>query len=275
MFALISVGLIVSLFKEFGKDKKWLDLSMNIGVLGELLSIILLTIAATLLDKDSSGNEIFKSVAILAVFIIGVFIIFRVVKVIFWWHPEWKNFLVPKYQDKDEKDIRTSMSIFFFMVALMYVLDIEIVFGAFVAGMFIATFFEHKKQLPHKLGTFGFGFLIPIFFIHVGSTLDIALLSMDLIVKAVIVTFIMIFVRVLSAQVFKTFLNFKEIILFALSHSMPLTLLIAIATLAHTGGAIDDFYYYVFVCASLFEVIISMSIIMLLGRSKITFSSFR
>jgi Kef-type K+ transport system membrane component KefB len=248
---------------------------MNIGVLGELLSIILLTIAATLLDKDSSGNEIFKSVAILAVFIIGVFIIFRVVKVIFWWHPEWKNFLVPKYQDKDEKDIRTSMSIFFFMVALMYVLDIEIVFGAFVAGMFIATFFEHKKQLPHKLGTFGFGFLIPIFFIHVGSTLDIALLSMDLIVKAVIVTFIMIFVRVLSAQVFKTFLNFKEIILFALSHSMPLTLLIAIATLAHTGGAIDDFYYYVFVCASLFEVIISMSIIMLLGRSKITFSSFR
>lgn len=269
MFSLISVGLIMSLIKEFGKDVKWLDLSMNIGVLGEFLSIVLLTIVAALINPKATTEGFYESLGFLILFLIFVFILYKVLKVIFWWHPEWKTFLVPSDEDKDEKDIRLSMGIFFFMIALMFMLNLEIAFGAFIAGIFIATFFEHKKQLPHKLGTFGFGFLIPIFFIHVGATFDLKeMLTDGLVIQAVLVTFIMIFVRIVSSHIFQSVLSFKDRILFSLSHSMPLTLLIAIATLAHEGSAIGDFYYYVFILASLFEVIISMAIIMLLGKNR-------
>ncbi len=268
MFSLISVGLIMSLFKEFGKDKKWLNLSMNIGVMGEFLSIVLLTITAALLEHGVS-KEMFESIGLLILFIILLVIFFRLFKIIFWWHPEWKSFLIPKYADKDEKDVRTSMAFFFMMIALMYLLHLEVAFGAFVAGIFIATFFEHKEDLPHKLGVFGFGFLIPIFFVHVGSTFNLEQLkNFELVYKAGLVTFIMILVRVIATMVFHKILNFKERILFALSHSQPLTLLIAIATLAYNSHTIDEKSYYILILASLFEVIIAMFIIGNFAKNK-------
>ena len=258
MFSLISVGLIMPLFKEFGKDKEWLNLAMNVGVLGELLSIVLLTIVASILE-NGIGKEFLSSITFLTLFMLGTFLFFRVLKVVFWWHPEWKNLLIPKQGDKDEKDIRTSMTIFFIMVALMSVLHLEIAFGAFIAGVFIATFFEHKEHLPHKLSTFGFGFLIPIFFIHIGSTFELRFLLMGKLVgQAVAVTTVMIFVRFLASFVFLKILVFKDRLLFALSHSMPLTLLIAISTLAMQYKAISEFNYYVLILASLMEVIVSM-----------------
>ncbi len=54
----------------------------------------------------------------------------------------------------------------------MKIIHLELAFGAFIAGLFISTFFHHKKQLENKISSFGFGFLIPIFFIHVGSSFD-------------------------------------------------------------------------------------------------------
>jgi len=267
MFSLISVGLIMALFKEFGKDQKWLNLSMNIGVLGELLSIVLLTIVASALE-NGIGEDFVNSITLLFLFMGIIFFIFKFVKVIFWWHPEWKNFLVPKHGDKDEKDIRTSMTIFFLMIALMFILHLEIAFGAFIAGVFIATFFEHKEQLPHKLATFGFGFLIPLFFIHIGSMFELRYLFINkLVMEAVLVTVAMISVRFLASFVFYKTLTLKEQILFAFSHSMPLTLLIAIATLALQYKTIIEFHYYALVLASLMEVIISMASIMLIAKS--------
>jgi Kef-type K+ transport system membrane component KefB len=256
----------MALFKEFGKDKKWLNLSMNIGVLGELLSIILFTIVASALE-NGIGKDFVKSITLLFIFMVVIFLIFRIFKVIFWWHPEWKNFLVPKKGDKDEKDIRTSMTIFFLMIALMFILHLEIAFGAFIAGVFIATFFEHKEQLPHKLATFGFGFIIPIFFIHIGSMFELRYLFIQkLVLEAILITVSMIVVRFLASFVLHKMLTIKEQILFALSHSMPLTLLIAIATLALQYKAIIEFHYYALVLASLMEVIISMASIMLFAK---------
>jgi len=267
MFSLISVGLIMTLFKEYGKDKKWLNLAMNIGVLGELLSIVLLTVVASMLENGIS-KEFIISISFLFVFMIGAFLLYRVLKVTFWWHPEWKNLLVPKQGDKDEKDIRTSMAIFFLMVALMSILHLEIAFGAFIAGVFIATFFEHKEHLPHKLSTFGFGFLIPIFFIHIGSTFELRfLLIADMVWKSILVTTIMILIRFLATFVFYKILTIREKGLFALAHSMPLTLLIAIATLALQYKAISEYNYYILILASLLEVLLSMMAIKLLTPS--------
>ena len=59
-----------------------------------------------------------------------------------------KFFPMPK-GDTQEQDIRVSMAIFFMMIAVMLYLHLEVALGAFIAGVFIATFFEHKEQLPH------------------------------------------------------------------------------------------------------------------------------
>ncbi len=261
---LISIGLIATLYKEYGKDAKWLNLAMQIGVLGELVSIIALTLTGAILEHGY-GVELYKTLGLLAFFLVALAIGFKLFQVIFWWYPELKTYLIP-VGDKDEKDIRLSMALFFLMIAVTLVLDIEVAFGAFIAGVFIATFFEHHRELPHKLSTFGFGFLVPIFFVYIGSTFKLeALVEDGLVLFALMITFSMIVIRLLSAIAFFKVLTTKEAILFALSHAMPLTLLVAIASLAYHSHKIIQFEYYAFILASLFEVIIVMVSIKLIA----------
>jgi hypothetical protein len=54
-----------------------------------------------------------------------------------------------------------------------------------------------------------------------------------------------------------------------LSHSMPLTLLIAMATLAYHANSIDELHYYALILASLFQAIAIMIIIKLINNYKI------
>jgi Kef-type K+ transport system membrane component KefB len=138
----------------------------------------------------------------------------------------------------------------------MLFLHLELAFGAFLAGIFIPTFFEHKHELPEKLASFGFGFLIPIFFIHIGSSFNLdALFINGLIKEAMLITLVMILMRLFASMVFIKDLGFVDTLLFGLSHSMPLTLLIAMATLAYTANSIDKLHYYAFILAALFQVI--------------------
>lgn len=267
LLPMLSVGLILALYKEYDRDTKWLNLSMIVGTMGELISIILLTFAGTVLEFGV-GVQLYKSIAYLILFLFAMTLLFRLLKILFWWYPELKTFLMP-HVDKEEKDIRLSMAIFFLLIALMLFLHLEIAFGAFIAGIFINTFFEHKKELPHKLSSFGFGFLVPIFFIYIGSTFELnSLLSKDLVLNALLITSLMIGSRMLASLVFLNILTIKEVILFALSHSMPLTLLIAVATIAYHSSSIDHFTYLSFVLASIFEVILVMTSIKIINNIK-------
>jgi len=263
---LISVGLILTLYKEFDKDTKWLNISMTTGILGELISIIAVTISGSVI-VHGVGKELYTSLIYLVLFLVMVAILFKGFRLLFWWYPELKNYLIPTYSDKDEKDIRLSMALFFLMIAIMLMLDLEIAFGAFVAGVFIPTFFHHHKDLPHKLGSFGFGFLIPLFFVYIGSTFHLSkLFEKGLIEEALWITAAMIGIRFLASISFIGYLDFKERVLFSFSHSMPLTLLIAIATLAYQNSTITQFYYFAFILAGLFEVIISIVSIKYISR---------
>jgi Kef-type K+ transport system membrane component KefB len=266
---LISVGLILTLIKEYGKDHEWLKLSMIVGTVGEIVSIAVLTITAGYLEFGDH-SEFYMTILYLILFIAFIVMIYKALKLLFWWFPHIKMALMPVYQDKDEQDIRLSMAIFFMLIALMMFLHLEVAFGAFVAGIFISSFFRHKKELPHKLESFGFGFLIPIFFIHIGSTFNVsAIFFKGLAYDALILTFIMISVRFISSLAFMKRLGLKGVALFSLSHSMPLTLLIAASTIAYQTKVIDEHSYFAFVLASLIEVLVAMIAIKLINKKTI------
>ena len=267
LLPLISVGLVATLSKEYGKTP-WLELSMTAGGIGEVVSIAILTISSAGL-ASGLGLDLFKTVFALSVFLILMFFIFKAVQIIFWWFPEVSKLLMPE-EDNQEQDIRLSIAIFALLVGAMLYLHLELAFGAFLAGIFIPTFFQHKHQLPEKLASFGFGFLIPIFFIHIGSSFDLNALGLDgLIYKATLITLAMILMRVIASLVFIKKIGPINSILMGLSHSMPLTLLIAMATLAFHSKSIDQLHYYAFILAALFQVISVMIIIKLVNLYKL------
>lgn len=267
LLPLISVGLVATLSKEYGKTQ-WLTLSMTAGGIGEVVSIGLLTLTSAALQSGFSLGLI-KTVLALVLFLLFMFLLFRAMQLLFWWFPEVSTSLMPLHDNK-EQDIRLSMGIFFLLVGAMLYLNLELAFGAFLAGIFIPTFFEHKEELPEKLASYGFGFLIPIFFIHIGSSFHLDALTIEgLISKAVLITIAMIVMRLIASLVFIKELNLIDSLLMGLSHSMPLTLLIAMATLAYHANSIDELHYYAFILASLFQVIFVMIIIKLLNNYKL------
>ena len=131
------------------------------------------------------------------------------------------------------------MAFFFGMVGLMLWLGLDMVLGAFIAGVFI-----------------------PIFFIYVGSTEDIeALLSWSVLKLSLQIVGIMILLRIISSMVYLTQLGLKNTLMLAMGDSMPLTFLLAIATIGKEANAISPTEYSVFVIAGMIASVSMMTLI--------------
>lgn len=258
---IFSLGMLMALVKEYGKEKPWLALALNIGIIGELMSIMALTILSGGLEYGYNREFAFVLGGLFA-FLIGFILLFKGIRILFWWYPGLKTLIMP-HEDGKDQDIRFSMALMFIMIAVMLYLKIDVVLGAFLAGVFIATYFKHKTELPEKLSSFGFGFLVPIFFIHVGSTLSLdAFTDPKILQSALFISGAMISIRFISSMVaYSGYLGFKNTVLFSLSDSMPLTFLVAIATLGYEAKAISHEEYYAFIVASMGSGILLMILI--------------
>ncbi len=260
---LISIGLLASLSKTYGKDEPWLKLAFIAGVLGEIISIAALTIFDAASTTGFNIGLIIK-IGYLVFFIVSVYFLYKLLHLLFWWFPELKNTLVPKL-DTSDQDIRLAMALFFILIAAMLSLELELALGAFIAGVAISAFFHHEKKLEEKMSSLGFGFLVPLFFIHVGASFDLKSLMVEGVVSgAILITTLMILSRILAAIVLKNISGSRDALLVALSLSMPLTLLVAVATIGYETKLLDLLSYYQLILASIFEILISMTAIQVL-----------
>ena len=262
---LISIGLLATLKKEYG-DVEWIRLAIVVGLIGEIVSIFALTTVSAVLEFGIN-YEFYKTMILFTAFLISMIFIYKLFHNLIWWYPEIKTYLMPE-KDNQEQDIRMSMAIFFLMITVMMYLHLEVAFGAFIAGTFITTFFEgHNKQLPSKLEHFGFGWLVPIFFISVGASFEVEAIFHDgLFVKALLITAAMIIIRLIASTLFIKDIGLNKFYMLGLSHSMPLTLLIAVTTLAYNNHSITQEYYYAFILAAILEVLLVMIAIRILSN---------
>jgi Kef-type K+ transport system membrane component KefB len=257
---LISIGILASLSKTYGKEEPWIKLAFIAGILGEVISIAILTIFDAASTTGVNMTLVMK-VSYLTGFIAVVYILYKILRLLFWWLPELKSTLMPKLDTADQ-DIRLAMALFFIMIAIMLYLKLELALGAFIAGIAISAFFRHEKQLEAKISSLGFGFLVPLFFIHVGASFDLKSLTEEGVVTgALLITFLMIFTRVLAAVVLKQISGSRDALLIALSLSMPLTLLVAVATIGYETKLLNMLSYYQLILASIFEILFSMLLI--------------
>ena len=269
-FPVMSLGMIMILIQDYSKKQIWVDLALKIGVVGEIISISMLV----LLNGYYSfgvGYELGIAMGILALFSAFMVVVFKVSDIIFWWFPHLRNLLIPEVCDMKE-DIRYSMMLFFFMIMIVSLLDIEAALGAFISGVIISNFFKEHKSLHSKLNDIGFGFLIPLFFIYIGSTLDFGAIfaNRHIIMHALDICVAMIVVRIIASLVAFGYdlRSGRNIALFVLGSAMPLTFLVATATLGLNIGAIEKGDYYSFVLAAMMEAVAFMTIIKLLNAGK-------
>jgi len=264
---LVSIGLLASLSRTYGKETRWLQLAFMVGVLGEIVSIATLTV----LDAASTvgfGAPLAIEIGYLLLFILGIYLLYRLLHLLFWWYPELKSILMPRLGTSDQ-DVRLAMALFFILIAVMLLLHLELALGAFIAGVAIAAFFHHEKELESKLSSLGFGFLIPLFFMHVGASFDLRSLQTPAVLSgALVITAVVFAIRMLAAFTLRTLIDKRSAVLVSLALSMPLTLQVAVATIGYTTKHINILTYYQLILASLFEVIIAMVAIKILQPKR-------
>lgn len=259
---IFSLGMIMMLLKEYGKEQPWLNLALSIGVVGEIISILALTLFSGWTEYGFTSN-FFYSILTIALVIVAIILLLRVSYVLFWWFPEIRNFIIPENQDdKHDQDIRFSLSLLLIFVSIMLILKIDVVLGAFTTGLFFKMFFNQKHELLEKIESFGYGFFAPIFFIYTGSTVKLDMVTMDILHHAIFIMCAIIAIRLISSYlVFYNYLKFKQTMLFALSDSMPLTFMVAIAMLSYNYGLISQNEYFSFIIASMLDGLFLMVLI--------------
>jgi Kef-type K+ transport system membrane component KefB len=266
---LISIGILATLSKEYGNGSRWIKIAFLVGTLGEVLSIMALTIFEAY-SSFGSLDKLLSKMLLLVIFLVAIYLLYLIFRTLFWWYPEFKTMLMPQTKTVDGKyqDLRLALGVFFIMISIMLKLHLEVAFGAFIAGVFISTFFHHNQELEEKMSSFGFGFLVPIFFIYIGASFK---LETIFIAKVLEITALllggMFFIRIIAAFTLSFITQKRQALLIALALSMPLTLMIAIATIANENNGMINFYEYnAVILASLLEVIISMIGIKLLAK---------
>src|SRR5574344_2348582 len=259
---IFSLGMLMMLIKEYGKDEPWLNLALSIGVVGEVISILALTLFSGWTEFGLSSRFFTSILTIIAVVAVTILLL-RFSYMLFWWFPELKKYLIPyNINDKHDQDIRFSISLLLILVSIMLILKIDVVLGAFTAGLFFKMFFMQREELLHKIESFGFGFFAPIFFIYTGSTVKLDMITLEILKHAIFIMGTIVSIRLISSYlVFLNYLKPKQTTLFALSDSMPLTFMVAIAMISYNYGLITQEEYFSFIIASMLDGLILMIVI--------------
>ncbi|RUM58173.1 MAG: hypothetical protein DSY60_02695 [Persephonella sp.] len=233
VYLTVGVGLLFSVLKETKLLKTTIGQTLLIlASIGEIVSLFAITFFSVFSKYGLSKEGIIHTIEIY-LFFSFVYIIIKLFKLFVWWYPEKVAKILGRETETSEIGLRANFMIMFIFVSLASLLKLEAIIGAFIGGMMVSLFLKDKEHIEKSLSSIGYGFLIPIFFIEVGLSFDLfELLQLEILKKAFLLTVIIFIIRILSSVLLLfAKLNIRELILVPLGLSIPLTLLVAIATI--------------------------------------------
>ncbi|MCO4769351.1 MAG: cation:proton antiporter [Deltaproteobacteria bacterium] len=240
VLAATSVGLGVAVLREGGlltaPVGQWVLL---VGSIGEFITLISMTVFGVA-SRVGFSAQLFIDVGKLAALFVAGGVFLRYLRGWAWWHPGVFQ-RVFKTHDASEVGVRLALVICFIFTALAVVLGVEAILGSFIAGAVFRFVFREVHVLEHKMSALSSGFFIPIFFISVGVSFDLAQLSLPGLGKAGILAFLIVTARLLpSIFLVRGDVSPRDALGVALLLGAPLTLLVAIAELGGSLGILDE-----------------------------------
>lgn len=236
LLATTSVGLVIPTLRSAGRSHTPLGQAIIVcGLTADFLTLIGVTFFAMVRQRGLGPH-----LANIPVLFLAIVLVLLTLRRVVWWFPERFERLFDAH-DPDEIGIRTCLALMFVFVALSWLLDVEAILGAFLAGTMFAVIFRNRGELERKMKGFSYGFLIPIFFIHVGMRLDVAaLLHREALIAAAALIVAALVVKMVSALVlFVRGFGPRDVLAAGLLLSARLSLVIAVANLGTRLGVLD------------------------------------
>lgn len=158
----ISLGVVVPTLKEAHIMKTAIgQIILLVAVIADLVTMILLAVFVSLYDGGKGNLWL-----LLILFAAGILLYFV--------GRRFKNrkFVEAMSTGTVQIGTRAVFTLIILLVALSESVGAENILGAFLAGVLVSLL-APNQELVHKLDSFGYGFLIPIFFVMVGVDLNI------------------------------------------------------------------------------------------------------
>ncbi|NMD71505.1 sodium:proton antiporter [Bacillus sp. DNRA2] len=225
----ISLGVVVPTLKEGHLMKTVIgQIILLVAVIADLVTMILLAVFASLYDEGGGNTWL-----LLVLFAVGVLLFFI--------GKRFKNraFLEVLSKGTTQIGTRAVFALIIFLVALSESVGAENILGAFLAGVLVSLL-SPNQELIHKLDSFGYGFLIPIFFVMVGVKLDIGSLLSDpkLLLLVPLLLIALLISKLLPVYMLKKWYDRKTVVASGFLLTSTLSLVIAAATIGERLGAI-------------------------------------
>jgi len=171
VLATTSLGLVVPTLRTTGHARTGLGQTILVcAMLADFLTLIGATLYAMIHERGAGWHLLNFPLLFVAIALVLLGL-----KRLAWWYPEKFERLFAA-DDPEEMGIRTCLALMFVFVGMSYLLGVEPILGAFLAGTTFALVFPYRGQLERKMTGFSFGFLVPVFFIHVGVTFELWML---------------------------------------------------------------------------------------------------
>jgi len=265
--AMISAGIVIPVLKELQLDQTPLGRDIiGVALTGELLSILVLTLLDAYQLHGITLNALLELFWLAAMFG-GAFLFLRLLYLAAWWNPG-RVAKVMESEDPVEEGIRMVASVAFAGGLLAALVGAEPILGSFLAGLIFSMVFKNKGVFEEKINAVGFGFLVPFFFVGVGASLDIGLLTSAATVQlAAFLT-----VMVLASNLYPLLLtrplglNVREAAGMSVLLSAPLSMIVVAGTLGEKMGLISPETTGALVLTGLVASILYPSLFRVLGR---------
>ncbi len=218
----ISLGVVVPTLKEAQAMQTTVGQTiLLIAVIADLVTMILLAVFVSFYGEGSGNMWL-----LLILFGVGVLLYF-VGK-----HFRNQSFIETMSKGTIQIGTRAVFTLIIFLVALSESVGAENILGAFLAGALVSLL-APNQELVQKLDSFGYGFLIPIFFVMVGVELDLwALFDEPKVLALIPLLFIALLIsKVIPVALLKKWYDTKTVVAASMLLTSTLSLVIAAATI--------------------------------------------
>ncbi|MEH7336655.1 monovalent cation:proton antiporter family protein [Neobacillus drentensis] len=158
----ISLGVVVPTLKEAHLMKTVIgQIILLVAVIADLATMILLAIFVSIYEAGHGNTWL-----LLILFAAGIGLYFIGKKF------KNRNFVQALSTGTVQIGTRAVFTLIIVLVGLSETVGAENILGAFLAGVLVSLL-SPNQELVHKLDSFGYGILIPIFFVMVGVNLDV------------------------------------------------------------------------------------------------------
>jgi CPA2 family monovalent cation:H+ antiporter-2 len=226
----ISLGVVVPTLKDAQIMKTNIGQTiLLVAVIADLVTMVLLAVFVSLYD-ESGGNTW------LLLVLFGVGIIFYFIGKVF----QHRSFLETMSKGTIQIGTRAVFTLIIILVAVSESIGAENILGAFLAGVLVSLL-SPNQDLVHKLDSFGYGFLIPIFFVMVGVNLDVWSLFTDtkVIILMPLLLLALLLSKVVPVFILRIWYDTKTVLASGFLLTSTLSLVIAAATIGEKVGVID------------------------------------